>query len=172
MIGDSYSSKEAQFDDGDKELIVDKIEFVIAKTEKRTEGLKVYFLFGPNYEFKINKTFWESGFFNRNISALLVALSLNPDDLDAASKEKRFKQWLEAKLPGRHGTFWCEKGEPNDDGKRYLQVMTKAETDYAEWKKSQNGVGSAPGVPSPEPGKNDGTPPDFPDDIPFSGVVN
>lgn len=153
MIGDNYTNEEAQFDEGERDLTVEKIEFVTSP-KKGTEGIKVYFLFGSHHEFKMNKTFWDGKMFNRIFSSFITAVGLNTDDLDKAAKEKRFSQWLEAKLPGRHGIFWCEKGEPNDEGKRYLQVMTKAETDYADWKKSQNGGGSAPGVPSPEPGKS------------------
>jgi len=143
MIGDNYTSDDMSvaFEEGTKRLTVESVEFVNSE-KKGTEGIKVYFLFGVNGEYKMNKTFWESKLLNRFLTSFISALSLDPKALAEASKAGRFREWIENKVPGRSGDFKCEKGEPNAEGKRYLSPLTQAEIDLREWQKSQNAPAS------------------------------
>jgi len=140
--------------EGVKHLTV--LEFkTIFSTQKGTEGKSFVFCKDNNPERKMYKTIYASKMFNRFFTGYILALGLNPMELEKACKEGNGDEWLNRSVPGRSGDFDCRYGEPNQEGKRYLEPMVKAELDFKEWIESQNGSPStgnrSTSVPEPEP---------------------
>ncbi len=136
--------------EGVKRLTVLEFNTVFAKNDKHTEG-KQFIFFRDDPEHKMYKTLYSSKMFNRFMTGYVIALGLNPMDLELACKEGDGDGWLARNIPGRSGDFDCRYGEPNDAGKRYLTPMVKAEIDFQEWLASQNGETKKPAAPEPEP---------------------
>jgi len=133
--------------EGIRRLTVLEFNTVFAKNEKHTEG-KQFIFFRDDPEHKMYKTLYTSKMFNRFLTGYVIALGLNPMDLETACKEGRGDEWLERNIPGRSGDFDCRYGEPNAEGKKYLAPMVKAELDFQEWLASQNGNAPASSRPA------------------------
>ena len=168
MIGDNYTSDSVgvAYEEGVKSLTVSKLNYVTSRS-KGTEGISFELIINGNPEHKMYKTFYESKLFNRFFTSFINALKLDPKELDEAAKVGRFREWIERKIPGRTGEFLCEKGEPNNEGKRYLSPITQAEIDLRDWIKSQNSGHTSSGNFSDGSSPDSMTPPDFTDDITF-----
>ena len=137
--------------EGIKRLTVLEFKTVYSK-EKGTEGKAFVFCKDQNHERKMYKTIYASKMFNRFFTGYILALGLNPMELDQACKEGKGEEWLARYIPGRSGDFDCRYGEANREGKRYLEPFVKAEIDFKEWLESQNGTAPqrAPSAPEPD----------------------
>ena len=136
---DGYKN-ESGFGPGMKELTVLSVKFVQAKNTG-TDGFEITYCVGNSLDHPVRKTLWQSKLFNRFITSWLVGLELNPLDLEKAVKDGRGDQFLLERFPGRHGIFMFAETENINEktGRPYLEPKSKAEVDFDEWIKEQNG---------------------------------
>ena len=137
---DGYKN-ESGFGPGPKELTVLSVKFVVSQS-KGTEGFEITYCVGNATDHPVRKTLWQSKMFNRFLTSWMVGLEMNTLDLENAVKDGRGDDFLLAKFPGRHGVFqFVETDNVNEKtGRKYLEPKSKAEIDFDEWIKEQNGA--------------------------------
>jgi hypothetical protein len=163
---DNYKN-ESSFGPGTHELTVLAVKYITG-SNTGTQGLNITYCLGQSTDHPVNVTLWQSKMFNRFLTSWIVGLELKPSDLEQACKNGEGDDWILSKIPGRHGVFEfveTEKVNPKN-GKHYLEPKSKAEIEFDEWKKAQNGAPS-----KSNSGFSDGSNPDdysgsAPDDAP------
>jgi len=132
--------------EGIRTLTITGVEFITSK-QKGTPGIKLTFSSGG--EHKMYKTMYQSKMFNRFLTSFVTDCGLNPRDLEVASQNGLGEAWVIDNLKGKTVDIFCAYGEPNQEGKKYLEPVSTAERDFKKWIAEQNG--NAPRQSSNEP---------------------
>ena len=114
------------------------------------------------------KTMYQSKLFNRFLTSFVADCGFNPRELEEASRSGLGESWLIDNLRGRTIDIFCAYGEPNQEGKKYLEPVSTAERDFKKWIAEQNG--------NPSPRQSSNEPPvdsysGFKDDMPDDGTI-
>jgi hypothetical protein len=122
--------------EGIRTLVITGVEFITSK-QKGTPGLKLTFSSGG--EHKMYKTMYQGKMFNRFLTSFVTDCGFNPRELEVASQNGLGEAWLIDNLRGKTVDIFCAYGEPNSDGKKYLEPVSTAERDFKKWIAEQNG---------------------------------
>ena len=132
--------------EGVRSLTITIVEFITSK-QKGTPGLKLTFSSGGDH--KMFKTMYHGKMFNRFVTSFVSDCKLNPRDLEEASRNGYGESWLIDNLTGKSIDIYCGYGEPNQEGKKYLEPMSTAEKSFKDWIASQNNTPRAPAPNEP-----------------------
>ena len=163
-FGDNFEP-DTGFGKGIHRLTVASVKFI--KSGSGKDGIELsYYLNSPDKVTK--KWLYESKFFNRFLSGWITQLGLDPYELQQASREGYFKEWLMDNMPGKHGNFmFAETDKKNErTGKPFLEPKCEAEVNLDEYIASQNNSPRAPSPSMPTAQSEQGGQ-QFPDDVPW-----
>lgn len=132
---DGYEPKTTGSFTGMQKVTVAKIEAVTAKSGRA--GFKFTF-YKDDPAHPMFKQVYQNKMFDRFITSIVTDLGENPMELQKACRAGRGSEWIVTRLAGRSGMFDCEYGEPNQNGKQYIEPFCKAEVEFMEWQANKN----------------------------------